>query len=167
MQTYEPTHLKRWNMPSNYFGEVWPDYFVFLSRHRDSDELTESNFRSAMKRLESLPAFDGESRLEVRESHWAVGWVEWIAIHADDTEALKAADEMAASLENYPILDEEDFSSLEQENAEQVWRDCYSEKERVAYIRRHRSQFEPQSFADLLACARGKYFLGYASELIN
>lgn len=154
-------------MPANYFGEVWPDYFVFLSRHRDSSELAESNFRSAMKRLESLPEFDGESRLEVRESHWAVGWVEWIAIHADDTEALKAADEMAASLEDYPVLDDEDFSSLEQENAEQVWRDCYSPKERIAYIRRHSSQFEPQSFADLLACVRGKYFLGYASELLN
>lgn len=167
MKNYEPTHLKRWEVPSNYFGEVWPDYFVFLSRHRDSDELTESNFRVAMQKLESLPYFDGESRLEVRENHWAVGWVEWIAIHADDTDALKAADEMAAALENYPVLDEEDFSSLEQENAEKLWCDCYSAKERVAYIRRHPSHFEPHSFADLLACVRGKYFIGYASDLLH
>lgn len=165
--TYKPTHLKRWKMPSNYFGEDWPDYFVFLSRHRDSDELTESNFRVALASLKRLPVFEGESRFSVRESHWAVGWIEWIAIHADDTEALKAADEIAASLENYPVLDDEDFSKLEHENAEKVWRDCYSTKERIAYMRRHSAQFEPLSFADLLGCARGNYFLGYASELLH
>lgn len=164
---YEPTHLKRWSMPNHYFGEVWPDYYVFLSRHRDSDELTESNYRVALAALEALPEFDGESRLEVRESHWAVGWVEWIAIHADDEAALRAADEMTASLEYYPVLDDSDFSELEEENAAKVWRYCYNDRDRVAYIRRHRSQFEPRSFADLLACARGKYFLGYASELLH
>ena len=102
----------------------------------------------------------------MRESHWACGWVEWIAILADDEAALRAADEMAASLETYPVLDESDFSNLEEENAAKVWRDCYSDRERVAYMRGHRRQFEAQSFADLLACARGKYFLGYASDLL-
>lgn len=165
--SYEPTHLKRWTMPSHYFGEVWPDYYVFLSRTRDSDELTESNYRVALAALESLPAFDGESRLEVRESHWACGWVEWIAIHADDEAALRAADEMAESLDSYPILDESDFSALGHDRAQEVWRDCYNARDRVAYMREHRRQFEVQSFADLLACARGKYFLGYACDLLH
>jgi hypothetical protein len=34
-------------------------------------------------------------------------------------------------------------------------------------MREHRSQFDARSFADLLGCARGKYFLGYASELLD
>jgi len=154
-------------MPSHYFGEVWPDHYVFLSRTRDSDELTESNFRCAVTALEALPAFAGESRIEVRENHWACGWVEWLAIHADDEAALRAADEMAASLESYPVLDESDFSQLEEENAAKVWRDCYNGRDRVAYMREYRSQFEAQSFADLLACARGRYFIGYASDLLH
>lgn len=165
MTPYEPAHLKRWTMPNSYFGEVWPDYYVFLSHHRDSDELTESNYHVALAALEALPEFDGESRFEVCESHWAVGWVEWVAIHADDYEALKAADEMMGRLENYPALDESDWSEREHESATQIWRDCYSAEERIDYMRRYRSQFEARSFADLLSCARGNHFLGYASEL--
>lgn len=164
---YEPTHLKRWKMPDSYFGEVWPDYFVFLGRHRDSTALSESNFAQAMERLASLPEYDDEySRQSISESHWAVGWVEWIAIHADDYEALKAADEMAASLDNYPVLDEDDLSRREEEEARIIWQDCYGRKERLAYYRRYKSQFEFTSWLDLLGCLRGQYFGGYASELI-
>ena len=34
----------------------------------------------------------------VRERHWAVGWVEWIAIHQDDTETLARASAIAERL---------------------------------------------------------------------
>ena len=82
--SYEPKHLKRWTMPNSYFGAVWPNYYVFLGQHRDSDALTRSNFTCGLK------ALGGESETVevVRESHWAVGWVEWIAIHQDDAAAL-------------------------------------------------------------------------------
>lgn len=49
-------------------------------------------------------------------------------------------------------------------------RNCTSRltlRERVEYIRKHRSQFEFRDFADMLGCVRGKYFAGYASELIH
>ena len=41
-----------------------------------------------------LEALRGESEtvIVVRESHWAVGWVEWIKIHELDTTALAIAD---------------------------------------------------------------------------
>ena len=124
-----------------------------------------------MKALESLPPFipdneETDSRIEVSENHWAVGWVSWIAIHETDTAALKAADEMAASLENYPVLDECDLSELESEEALETWQNCYREKERLAYVRKYRSQFEFHDFADLLGCIRGKWFRGYDSELL-
>jgi hypothetical protein len=166
-ELYKPTHLNRWTLPDSYAGEVWPDYFVFLGRHRDSDVLTNCNFDVSLEHLAKLPAFEDEhSRTAIRESHWAVGWVEWIAIHADDTDALKAADEMAAHLADYPVLNEEAFSNAEQEEAEKVWRDCYNAKERLEYVRKHRSQFEFRDWQDLLGCIRGRYFAGYASELI-
>src|SRR4029077_7155293 len=123
-----PQHLKLWTRPSNYCGESWPDYYVFLSQYRDSDCLDRSNFRSALTSLGG----ESETVLVVRESHWAVGWVEWLAIHQSDEKALLHADDMMDRLESYPILDESDFSELETEEANAVWRSCYDAKERIA-----------------------------------
>ena len=155
--------LKLWSMPRNYYGDHWPEYYVFLDQHRDSDCLTRSNFRTG------LAALGGESEtvLVVRENHWAVGWVEWIAIHQDDDAARAKAEEMLARLESYPVLDEDDFSSLETEEADEVWRNCYSMAERIEYIRDNRNQFDFHDFEDLLQCCRGAYFCGYATDLIN
>jgi len=165
---YEPQHLKRWTMPECYFGATWPNHYsAGVGQSRDSDCLEQSNF-AAM-----LEALGGESEIVtvVRESHWAVGWVEWIAIEADGTDesdkALRLADEQKERLANYPVLDEEDFSEREMEAANDVWRDCYSWQERIAYIREHHSQFEFHDYRDMLGCVRGQYFVGYASELLH
>jgi hypothetical protein len=77
---YEPKHLKRWTHPEHYFGAVWPNHYsAGVGRPRDSDCLEESNFHTMLRLL------GGESDVVtvVRESHWAVDWVEWIAIEAD------------------------------------------------------------------------------------
>ena len=160
-----------WTRPRNYAGAEWPDHFRFLTRHRDSDCLTESNFTVALAALEAIPEPENWPHDEppvqtVRESHWAVGWVEWIAIHQDASAALAEARRMAENLESYPVLSEDDFSERETAEANRIWRDCYDASERVAYVRQHRSQFDFHGFADLLACIRGKFFNGYASELI-
>jgi hypothetical protein len=161
--TYQPENLTRWTMPDHYAGAEWPDYFgAGTGQHRDSDALTRSNFRVMLK------ALGGESDTVrvVREGHWAVGWVEWIAIHESDAKSLEIADELKASLEDYPVLSDDDFSELEMEEANEVWANCYDAAERVAYIRKFRSQFQFHDFGDLLGCVRGKYFAGYASELL-
>jgi len=172
---FTPEHLNLWTLPGSYAGAEWPDHYVFLSRNRDSDCLTESNFACG------LAAIGGEKTIEteledddsalavtvVRESHWAVGWVEWIAIHKDNDDALRIADKIVAGLEDYPVVNESDFSEREQVAADETWKNCYDEKERVNYIREHQSHFDFRDFADLLGCVRGKYFAGYASELLN
>ena len=109
--------LTRWTMPDSYFGATWPDYFVFLSQTRDSDALTRSNFECG------LEALGGESDTihVVREKHWAVGWVEWIAIHEADAEAILKADEMLCALSDYPVLNESHFGELEYSEAENHW----------------------------------------------
>jgi hypothetical protein len=114
---YEPKHLKLWTMPQHYAGEVWPGYYVFLSQHRDSDSLTRSNFDCG------LEAIGGESETVqvVREGHWAVGWVEWIAIHQDDEKALQIADEIKERLEDYPVVNEDHWSELEWNEAQDYW----------------------------------------------
>lgn len=154
--------LKLWTVPDSWAGKPWHDHYVFLGRNRDADCLTESNFEKG------LEAIGGESDTVhvVHEGHWACGWIEWIAIHKSDLKALEIADSIACALEDYPVLDENDFSEREQIAAEETWKRCYTPKERIKYIRENKSQFEFRSFADLLGCVRGNYFAGYASELL-
>ena len=138
---------------------------MFLSRNRDSDCLERSNFRSALK------AIGGESEIEggvqvVREGHWAVGWIEWIAIPPGPSVALSKAIEIGESLEQYPVVDEEDFSELENADADEVWKSCYDKEDRVRYIRDNPDQFHFRSWSGLRAVVSGEYFNGYASELL-
>lgn len=165
---YEPKNLKRWTMPRDYFGAKWPNHFsAGVGQSRDSDDLEQSNFATMLQLL------GGESDIVtiVRESHWAVGWVEWIAIEADGTtesdKALETADAAQARLADYPVLDDDDYSAREQESANRVWRDCYSVKDRIKYVRANSSQFEFDDWSDMRACIRGDFFNGYASDLLN
>lgn len=129
---------------------------------RDSGPLDRSNFESA------LEALGGESdNVQVhRFGHWGPGWFEIIIVKPDTKEA-KTAEEIEEKLANYPVLDESHYSRLESEEADEVWKNCYREKDRIEYIRKHRSQFDFRDFADMMGCIRGRYFAGYASELIN
>ena len=166
--------MKLWKHPSNYIGATWEGWLVFLGRNRDSDCLVNSNFDTALSRVravmskDSVPGEDDCATVQVvSENHWLCGWVEWVAIHPSDTAAVAEAEAIESELENYPVLDEEDFSRREDEEAQTVWRNCYNARERVAYMREHASQFDWRDFADLRAQVRGEYFTGYASELIS
>ena len=157
-------YLKRWRLPAHYFGETWPDYYsAGVGQSRDSDCLEQSNFAVMLERLGG----ESETVIVVRESHWAVGWVEWIAIHEGDQRALQIADELQAKLQSYPVLDEDDFCQRGNDAAGEVWLNCYDWQSRVKYIRANRSQFDFHDIADMLACVRGNYFAGYASELLT
>lgn len=155
---YQPERLERWTMPRDYFGAEWPEYYSSgVGRYRDSDCLEQSNFCAMLAEL------GGESDTVhvVRESHWAVGWVAWIAIHESDEQSLRAADAMLARLEDYPILDEDDHSAREWEECERVWSDCYSDRERVRYLRDHRCTTD---FRALRAAVSGDW--GAAANLL-
>jgi hypothetical protein len=170
---------KEWTRPQCYIGATWEGWHsAGFGRSRDSDALEESNFQVALAEFNKLIPDDTDSltleQLEglcsitvVRESHWAVGWVEWIAIHSSNTAALELARELCERANDYPILNESHFSELECTQANEVWASCFNAKGRVEYIRQHRSQFEFRDLADLLGCVRGKYFAGYASELLG
>ena len=109
--------LTRWTMPDSYMGAQWPEYFVFLSQSRDADALTRSNFECG---LESLGG-ESETIIVVRERHWAVGWIEWIAVHESDADAILKAEDMLCALSDYPVLNESHFSELEHSEAENQW----------------------------------------------
>lgn len=126
-------HIKPWSRPSCYIGRNWYGWYCGLGRHRDSDSLSESNFRVFLNELIQLPTVEvddsrnGEKHsvnglCVVRETHDLVGWVEWVAIHESNTSALELADKLLGDLESYPVLSDEDWSNLETEQIENYWK---------------------------------------------
>lgn len=122
------TDLREWTRPNSYFGAEWYGWFSGgVGRSRDSRLMEASNFDIAWKRLSDASLHlkieeedncpGGDSCRIVTENHWAVGWVEWIAIHKSDTGALAEAEKIIEELENYPVLDDEDYSRREYEAA--------------------------------------------------
>lgn len=162
------TTLPPWTRASNYIGTDWTGWLVFLSRHRDSGDLENSNFEAGLaivKKVASIQPVDDDDSASVQvvsENHWAVGWVEWIAIHPSDLGAVKAAEEVLARLEGYPVLDDEDHSRREWDSAQEIWRNCYNERERAQIIRKNRTSFNFDSWAELRDCIRGEIYCGEA-----
>jgi hypothetical protein len=151
-----------WDGIDNFTGTLpEPGWGLLLTRSRDADIATESNWAAAVKELG-----DSEDVDVIRIGHWAVGWIEFLGVR-EGTETYDKAVEIRNALSDYPLLDEEDFSEREHDAAIDLWQNVFSTQDRIDYIRRHRSQFEVDTFADLLANARGTTFSGYASELLN
>ena len=152
-------HRNSLNGDANYMGEVIPDNFlIVMSRSRDSDILTDSNWDCALKQLGG----ESESVRIDRFGHWACGWYELLSVDENSPQIHTAVEIEAA----YCILDEEDYSERELEAADEYWANCYSAQDRIRYIRENRNQFEFSSFRDMLHCARGHYFTGYAGDLL-
>ncbi len=152
---------------SNFMGDdsEYRDWYGFVGRSRDSGQLELSNYAVAVARLEEIDP-SGDDWREESYGHWACGWVEEVYVRPGSA-CQDYAEECAAALADYPVLDEMDFCERESEEADRVWQDCYSESERVEYMRQNRSQFDFADWADLRAQVRGEYFRGYASELIS
>ena len=111
--------MELWKYPDNYFGEVWPGYYVCLTQNRNSSILERSNFEVVLQKLKKLKP-DGDFRV-VREGHWACGWIEWIAIHQDEEELVEEANRLLDSLEGYPLLDEDDYSERQNKAICKYW----------------------------------------------
>lgn len=178
-----PAALERWvreqlKRPDSfaYFGERKEMFETWALgpciTHRDADAVDRSNAQALKKFLKSDPSLDEDWECD-KASHWAVGWVEHLSFRAVE-EDRKTPTRIARILcawftylrDMHPVADEDLLSTMEDEEAHETWANCYDVEERIEYIRQHRYQFEFRTFADLLGCVRGKYFAGYASELI-
>lgn len=105
---------------ANYSGPDWSGWYCGPSESRDAEIMEISNFQAALDMLGG----EVKGQVEIREvSHWACGWYKQIMVHKDAPQVSKL-EEIRASLENYPLLDEDDFSERENkyhaEYAEQV-----------------------------------------------
>lgn len=133
--------IRPWRRFDNWAGKPWYGWFTGLDQNRDSDTLTRSNYEVFLKALRELPEVtvdDTDNAAEsyrteredwtltdtvyvVREHHWACGWVEWIAIHPSNEAAMKLADEMLCNLEDYPVLDDDHWCELEENEINEWW----------------------------------------------
>jgi len=154
----EYNYISRWALPANYCGEIWPDYYsAGAGQHRDSDTLSRSNFAAMLSDLGG----ESETVIVVRESHFLVGWVEWIAIHESDTKALQIANHNCQRLEDYPVLDEDAWIELEYEEASVYWNNL-SPRDKVQYAMDIRERFHWLATAPVWIYGRMDY-----STMIN
>lgn len=171
---------KAMKRPNNfgYFGNDTDTMFVTWSlgpviEHRDSEVLDRSNAKALRIFLGSDPSLADDWRI-TSCTHWAVGHVDHLSFRAYEDDK-KTPTRIARILcawfeylrEQYPIADEDLFSEMESEEAERVWTDCYSDAERIEYIRKHRRSFSFSSMSDLMGCVRGKWFGGESGELLQ
>ena len=90
---------------------------IIYTHNRDSGLLDESNGTVIAKRLEEFTEGDDPDVVSERHDHWVVGWVEGFSIRVfhdgEITPAFRVYHELAERLEDYPILDESDYSNRE------------------------------------------------------
>lgn len=128
--------IQRYRRPDSFadFSNInRAEYYVAAGRSRESSTLEESNFRSMLRALGG----ESETVIILRDSHWAVGWVETIYIHESDTARLQIADDLLTKLEDYPVISEDDWSDLEYTRACEYWERA-TISDRVYWCQRYR-----------------------------
>ncbi len=97
---------------------------IIYTHNRDSGPLDLSNAAIIAKALEPF----GDA-IPQRHNHFAVGWVEGFVIRVyrrgKITDAFKAYYELNKRMDDYPVLDEEDFSRRESEAQGEAYENCY------------------------------------------
>lgn len=90
--------------------------------HRDSDALEQSNHAIAEQTYREAGV-----AVEVNSfNHWAVGWIDFLTVPIT-TEAVRVLRELTERVDNYPVLDDDDFAEREWENDHPGDGRCYRE----------------------------------------
>jgi hypothetical protein len=107
---------------------VWHDDSEYLewlaapcAHGRDSGPLQESNHAAALEMFKEADPEANDHRV-CRIGHWGCGWIEGIIVRPG-TRCQEVAEEIADSLEGYPVLDEADFCQREHEEYLRGWDD--------------------------------------------
>jgi hypothetical protein len=95
---------------------------IWYTSHRDAKLSEESNAEAINEELKPLLDADDPDVWMESHNHWAVGWVAGYVIRVYDDEgkvtaAARKVFELKQRLEDYPLLDEDDYSEREYESA--------------------------------------------------
>lgn len=134
---------------------VWATVYT---HNRDSGITERSNARVIAAEMSKYP----DDACKVRAGHWACGWVEGFEIRTRKpdgtlTDAWIAYAEIHRSLEDYPLLDDDDHGQAEVEAANEAWSDM-RDIDRLEVLRDHWDEIGAEhrypSFAALLRDVR-------------
>lgn len=110
----------------------WYVFPVLVTRDTPEASLAASNFAVAEKEFERVDP-DGEGWEKHGFNHWGPGWFDIILVKPG-TAAADMALEFCRALEDYPVLDESDWSERRFNAVCEYWAQC-SIRERVEYCR--------------------------------
>jgi len=95
------------------------NWAIFYTHHRDSGLLDQSNASAIQQELEKFADGDDPNVVFESHSHWAVGYVDGFSIRVFKrgriTQAFRKYHELQERMENYPILNDGDYSNREYE----------------------------------------------------
>jgi hypothetical protein len=91
---------------------------IIYTRNRDSGLLDESNAAVIAKAMQPFSKGDDPDVVFESHSHWAVGYVDGFSVrvfkkNGDITKAFETYHDLARQIDDYPILDESDYSERE------------------------------------------------------
>ena len=118
---YQPKHLKKWTEAPNYLGGDLTDYYEVAVESGQSDSVDISNYRVWHRLFPDLEEYSFGGFMKFKA----------LMVHKDSL-LLEAIDEKKESLEDYPVLDDQDWSELESEQWYEYWSnwgyiDCFEE----------------------------------------
>lgn len=93
-----------------------------FSLTRDSSTLARANWQSILRETKKLPEAVRTGLAVERMTHWAVGWIEHLLVDTQNQDAVDAARQWWDAYEAYPVLDEDAYSALQSEVAQEIWR---------------------------------------------
>ena len=95
------------------------DWTIVYTHHRDSRLLEQSNAAAIEDALRPFLEAEEPDIIEEHHGHWACGWIDGFAIRVfrdgEITCAFRAYQEIVDRLDDYPVLDDEDYSRREYE----------------------------------------------------
>jgi len=104
--------LKRWSSAENYMGEDFSDCFIVTSFTRDSNVIEVANFIAIADFLMDIEPESEQGWKIARFGHWACGYVYCIFVHKDSP-LVAECEEIALSLREYPVFDDDVLSECE------------------------------------------------------
>ena len=146
----------RWTQPDDYRGRTYEQYYRGPTRTRDSDPLTESNFNTSLEMLGGENRDGADERSEYygdviveHWTHWGPGWVEQILVHYKAKDKIQILKDIKDRMENYPVLDEEDFSQREWDQYEEDY-DNWARDAAITHISRKYYDKDSETFEEIL-----------------
>ena len=118
-----------------YWGErpLFDTWGVWKSQAltRDSQIISESNWTEILKALKEIEP-EGENWEVFQASHWACGWIDQIIYNTECEAIVEKLVELECAIDDYPILNEDDWSERESEAVQKYWSEL-SLNEKIEY----------------------------------